>query len=79
MRPDLPDVDFDCDEVTGDVSTNASWTWTRRLPARQREDLLFRDAGALSSFGFHAAYLQAGADPERVDLLDYTPRAASNN
>ena len=35
---------------------------------------LFRDAGALeSSFGFHAAYLQAGADPERVDLLERSP------
>jgi len=35
---------------------------------------LFRDAGALhSSFAFHAAYLQAGADPERVDLLERSP------
>ena len=35
---------------------------------------LFRDAGALeSSFGFHAAYLQAGADPDRVDLLERSP------
>src|SRR2546430_811572 len=35
---------------------------------------LFRDAGVLeSSFAFHAAYLQAGADPERVDLLERSP------
>jgi glutamate/tyrosine decarboxylase-like PLP-dependent enzyme len=35
---------------------------------------LFRDAGALEgSFAFHAAYLQAGADPERVDLLERSP------
>ena len=35
---------------------------------------LFREPGALeSSFAFHAAYLQAGADPERVDLLERSP------
>jgi glutamate/tyrosine decarboxylase-like PLP-dependent enzyme len=35
---------------------------------------LFRDAGALdSSFAFHAAYLQAGADPLRIDLLERSP------
>jgi len=35
---------------------------------------LFREPGALeSSFAFHAAYLQAGADAERVDLLERSP------
>jgi aromatic-L-amino-acid/L-tryptophan decarboxylase len=35
---------------------------------------LFKDAGVLAgSFTFHAAYLQAGSDPERVDLLERSP------
>jgi len=35
---------------------------------------LFKDAGALEgSFAFHAAYLQAGSDPEQVDLLERSP------
>jgi len=35
---------------------------------------LFKAAGVLeSSFAFHAAYLQAGADPERIDLLERSP------
>jgi aromatic-L-amino-acid decarboxylase len=35
---------------------------------------LFKDAGVLeASFAFHAAYLQAGSDPEQVDLLERSP------
>jgi aromatic-L-amino-acid decarboxylase len=35
---------------------------------------LFKDAGVLEgSFAFHAAYLHAGSDPERVDLLERSP------
>jgi aromatic-L-amino-acid decarboxylase len=35
---------------------------------------LFREQGRLDgSFAFHAAYLQAGADPDRVDLLERSP------
>jgi aromatic-L-amino-acid decarboxylase len=35
---------------------------------------LFREPGALEgSFAFHAAYLQAGDDPERIDLLERSP------